>query len=753
MRWRWCFGLLMLATVGLHVVAPAQWQWIAPYPPRLPVYSSAVIGTRAYFWCDENLVFSTFDGGNSFTVYPPYGTIDNVVTLAGRQGIAFADSMTGMVVDVAHGEYRTTDGGWTWQRTAGPYTGNTFVVFGSSRVGWKFGSGGPMYKTTNAGVTWTSYSVPFWSGGVYSRMFALDENRVWLLKSYGAQPIEGSIWHSSNGGTTWSRLTSALVSDSANRVTYADMKMRSSGVGMAAGYVYRPSTNTYTAFAIRTTDFGATWARTDFSGREFLDVHSISDSVWVLPANSISIGSNVISQLRTTDFGATWSESSPVPPSPVYNRLISSAYIPILNTLLLVTYDGLFRSTDGGSSYTRLTSERDLSILDIAIDSKPLQPSRQIVVATSPGRAYLLSTDGGQRWQQKTFPYGYRIWGIKVAEETIYAILDQVTLYKSTDLGTTWSQVNAGGYSALRALDVYDSTHLALQTYGYLNVSSDGGRTWNRQPFARQAMFNDLHIVHPFRIVGAGAFYDSNLVRGMIYSTPDGGYNWRIQDLPGSMEKIMMLTSTRGFAVGNRQLYRTTDGAGTWTPVVNEVPSYCFFDTLQGIVKSVYNFHQTTDGGINWRLSSTIKPPDRAAGSTRMVTSKRGDLFAVGYGRLLMFPSAFRPSASQPGDPMNEPSSVFLCQNYPNPFNPSTTIKFQIPSSNAQLGFGISDLRFVSLKVYDVLGREVATLVNEVKQPGEYSVVFDGTNLPSGVYFYRLTAGGFTRVRKMVLVR
>jgi hypothetical protein len=57
------------------------------------------------------------------------------------------------------------------------------------------------------------------------------------------------------------------------------------------------------------------------------------------------------------------------------------------------------------------------------------------------------------------------------------------------------------------------------------------------------------------------------------------------------------------------------------------------------------------------------------------------------------------------------------------------------------------------MKVFDVLGREVATLVNEVKAPGEYSVVFDGTNLPSGVYYYRLTAGNFTETRKLMLIR
>jgi len=83
------------------------------------------------------------------------------------------------------------------------------------------------------------------------------------------------------------------------------------------------------------------------------------------------------------------------------------------------------------------------------------------------------------------------------------------------------------------------------------------------------------------------------------------------------------------------------------------------------------------------------------------------------------------------------PSSTRLWPNYPNPFNPITNIKFQIPST--KLGFGISDLRFVSLKVFDVLGREVATLVDEALQPGTYETRFDGSNLGSGVYFCRLS--------------
>jgi hypothetical protein len=91
------------------------------------------------------------------------------------------------------------------------------------------------------------------------------------------------------------------------------------------------------------------------------------------------------------------------------------------------------------------------------------------------------------------------------------------------------------------------------------------------------------------------------------------------------------------------------------------------------------------------------------------------------------------------------PDKYSLYQNYPNPFNPSTNIRYQITNSNSN--------GLVVLKVYDVLGKEVTTLVNEKQSPGIYEATFDGSNLSSGVYFYKLSAGDFSQIRKMTLVK
>jgi endoglucanase len=96
------------------------------------------------------------------------------------------------------------------------------------------------------------------------------------------------------------------------------------------------------------------------------------------------------------------------------------------------------------------------------------------------------------------------------------------------------------------------------------------------------------------------------------------------------------------------------------------------------------------------------------------------------------------------------PDEILLKQNYPNPFNPATTIKYQIPYVETAY---MSSLHKVILKVYDILGNEIATLVNEHKQPGEYSVELNAENLPSGVYPYTLRSGNFIATKKMILLK
>jgi len=112
-----------------------------------------------------------------------------------------------------------------------------------------------------------------------------------------------------------------------------------------------------------------------------------------------------------------------------------------------------------------------------------------------------------------------------------------------------------------------------------------------------------------------------------------------------------------------------------------------------------------------------------------------------GYGRIDAY-AALQSIITSVDDDNSVPVAFSLSQNYPNPFNPSTVIDYSVPQNE-----------LVKLKIYDILGNEITTLVNELKSPGNYRVEFDSKNLSSGVYFYRIIAGSFQEVRKMILLR
>ena len=123
------------------------------------------------------------------------------------------------------------------------------------------------------------------------------------------------------------------------------------------------------------------------------------------------------------------------------------------------------------------------------------------------------------------------------------------------------------------------------------------------------------------------------------------------------------------------------------------------------------------------------------SGSTsiiRIKINKPGRIYNSGTGQL--------PKLSSTEEVL--PTEFSLSQNYPNPFNPSTTIKFDIPKATR-----------VSLKIYNVLGQEVETLVNEIMEPGAYNFKWDAGHFASGMYIYRIEAGNFVQSKKMMLIK
>jgi len=156
--------------------------------------------------------------------------------------------------------------------------------------------------------------------------------------------------------------------------------------------------------------------------------------------------------------------------------------------------------------------------------------------------------------------------------------------------------------------------------------------------------------------------------------------------------------------------------------------------TLNGVTDELQYFNVLTN---QWE---EVSNESSSGNSTFDVTLQRGGgkLFSIGKLTVVV------------NDDLGfTPNEFKLEQNYPNPFNPSTTIKYSIPTVETRRGVS----QHVTLKIYDILGREVATLVNKEQKPGNYEVKFDASQLTSGLYFYKIATSGFAQSKKMILIR
>jgi hypothetical protein len=200
--------------------------------------------------------------------------------------------------------------------------------------------------------------------------------------------------------------------------------------------------------------------------------------------------------------------------------------------------------------------------------------------------------------------------------------------------------------------------------------------------------------------LGSSVFTGTPL--GGIYVSRDSARTWSVAGLTDTCVTALLASGRSVFAgTLGAGVMLSNDGGVSWTGT--GLPST---DVLALAINGTYVFAGTSGHGV-WRRPMSQMTVTGVASSS-----------ASG-------PAVFR-----------------LGQNFPNPFNPSTTIAYQVPASG-----------HVTLRVFDLLGRELATLVDEKKDAGSYTVRFDGGNLASGVYLYRLAAGGYTQTRKMIIMK
>ena len=389
------------------------------------------------------------------------------------------------------------------------------------------------------------------------------------------------------------------------------------------------------------------------------------------------------------------------------------------------------------------------------------------------------------QWEQVNNDYNAEISSFITHSDTLYVSTTSGGIFYTANFGNTWNQISIPDLH-IYSLDVVGRTIVAGSNEG-IYYSSNFGVDWTLINYTEYHNFiAQVLIIYNHRII-AGTHG-----RG-IYSTIDLGANWentRTDPSYTHIETFLKSYNNILTAIHEQGVYASNDGGLTWLSAnigLTDLYAKCFaknnsiiylgtnngsglfcsfdsskswttpefqwglsdnylisLDAMNTVLFAATDFRifYTQDNGNNWHLVNTNSIPGPPIHESQFKCIKIfGDyLFAGTSHGIWRCPLSLTTSIQNNNE--LDYSSIKLYPNYPNPFNPSTKISWQSSVGSWQ-----------SLKVYDVLGREVATLVDEYRNAASYEVEFNANSLPSGVYFYQLKAGNFVQTKKMILIK
>jgi photosystem II stability/assembly factor-like uncharacterized protein len=379
------------------------------------------------------------------------------------------------------------------------------------------------------------------------------------------------------------------------------------------------------------------------------------------------------------------------------------------------------------------------------------------------------TTDEGETWSRQKH-IGTKISGRSVFSHVCFSdslngwvVGRDGTVQHTRDGGITWTKqfvdtLFADGW----AVFCVDTNKAWVGGYPPdLYRTTDGGETWNScftglnsHPWDMFFLNQDTGYVVWGWCITCG-YPDPAPVNGsFIYGTTNGGDSWTLlkQDTTIlGLYGIYFTDDNTGTVVGsNGSILRTIDGGETWTPQTSGTEAdlwdvfFISSDTgwavggdIMGITGGV--ILRTTDGGNTWIAQEY--PNNNAIFGVFFTDANTGTVVS-GMGDILHTKTGGVPTWIKEHRMDKIPDHLSLSQNYPNPFSVTTNIKFEVPES-----------AFVALKIYDIDGKLITTLVNEKMRPGSYEVVWNATNFQAGMYFCRLQAGSFAESISMEVIK
>ncbi|MGE5499028.1 MAG: YCF48-related protein [Syntrophothermus sp.] len=691
------------------------------------VLSFAASGRNIFAGTNKGIYITT-DNGISWTERNTGLPKSPVVAITSIGNNLFA--ATGM-----QGIFLSSDNGDSWSGVSKDFDYNGILSMAVKGQDLLVGTYSGLYISTNNGTGWTAAN----SGMRDSTIFALCINK----ESIYAGTYNG-IFESTDNGKTWTESNSGINN--------ADVR----SLAVSGTTIYAGTTNNL----FLTTDNGANW-RTPIAEMPSLDYDAL-----LIKGDKIYAGTEAGGVFLSADKGYSWS---------ALNTGIEGTSV----LCLAAAGNSIYAGTEGRGSIFKLSEDGvswnssfngGFSFLRV----ESLIFHRGNLYAGLYEHGIYMSSDSGKNWY-KAVPdlSNSTVWSFASQGPNLYAGTDK-GVFISKDDGVSWNSVDNGLENQLVYVLASNEKAIFAGTWNGVFMSTNNGNNWiniseglpNKTVFTL-ALQND--------IIYAGTFGDGVWKRPLNdIIAPNGQFikaNRNLRDVDSLMKQKE--GRARIFSIQSDNV-DTTGRSEKW--------SYWYLS--QAVIHSMHILSSTAymtqydslwsnfymDGGMtmteNWIDSDSALAQAERSGGKNFRLSHPKCLLSAHLGQALvpnsqpkwhikytsadnasdsfgLFIDATDNSSGNSDNPQGHvPDHFQLAQNYPNPFNPATTISYSIPKES-----------FVELKIFDMLGREISTLVNEEQTAGEYKVQFDGSSLPSGIYIYSIKAGEYISSRKMLLLK
>jgi len=639
-----------------------------------------------------------------------------------------------------------------------------------------------IYKSTDAGASWNR--VLFLNDSTSAIDVAVDPGNLNIVYAAMWERLRGpsfrkaagintGVYKSTDGGTTWNQMLTGLPSPNPilGRISIAVAPSNPNHVYALYKQASLPngSDNFFHSF-YKSTDKGNNWTLmpAGILPNEFSSFGWYFGLLEVDPGNPELVYCADIDLFKSTNGGSSW-QNITYSYFGTFDEQHPDQHALWINPLdqdhLICGNDGgIFTTTAGTNPWTK---SYELPISQFyASEIDYLQP--QIKLGGTQDNGTLKSNGSIDNWD---FIYGGDGFHTKVDytnSNIIYAESQWGGIGRSTDGGQNFSGIDNGidftrtNWSTPYILDILDPQILYFGTYK-LHKTTNRGNNWTvispdltRGPNGRLGTITCV----------SSAVENDNVTRVLYVATDDAklsvstnsGTNWvdRTGILPeryitdvlaDKRNPATAYVTLSGYNLDetNPHVFRTTDYGVNWLDISGNLPDVPVNSVIIDYDEDSTLYIGTDAGvfftqnlGVDWAVLGTGLPNSPVFDLNYHQPTQK--LVAGTHGRSLFEFDLTLTSIDE--DKETILSGFELYQNFPNPFNPSTSIKFSIPEG-----------KLVNLKVYDVIGNEIAELLNEERSAGTYSVEFDASKFASGTYFYQLQAGGKTEVRKMLLIK